>query len=230
MPYVWDHRIWWQTCGEMGNNEESSSYRPRWALRATSHTRLRARDHYTSSTLIGGKGGAGPSSLHTTAWGTNGVCECKMDVKSTWIPTWHQMDHVSCMVTKYAVQVRTCTLPVLVQRSRTKYNNWIKNDVHPIINRGCHTSFLPFSEVGEWRCGTLSLNGGGPILGECKVNQAAKADIIKTWRDKDLKRLENIIFYSKHNIVFVSLYLALYMNVVHVRTLSTYCTFVPRTW
>ena len=34
--------------------------------RATSHTRLRARDQYTSSTLIGGKGGAGPSSLlHT---------------------------------------------------------------------------------------------------------------------------------------------------------------------
>ena len=28
-------------------------------LRATSHMRLRARDHYTSSTLIGGKGGAG---------------------------------------------------------------------------------------------------------------------------------------------------------------------------
>ena len=28
-------------------------------------------------------------------WGTNGVCECKMDVKSTWIPIWHQMDHVS---------------------------------------------------------------------------------------------------------------------------------------
>ena len=30
---------------------------------------LRARDHYTSSTLIGGKGGAGPSSLHTTLEG-----------------------------------------------------------------------------------------------------------------------------------------------------------------
>ena len=28
------------------------------------------------------------------AWGTNGVCECKMDVKSTWILTWHRMDHV----------------------------------------------------------------------------------------------------------------------------------------
>ena len=38
-------------------------------FRATSHTRLRARDHYTSSTLIGGKGGAGPSSLHTTLEG-----------------------------------------------------------------------------------------------------------------------------------------------------------------
>jgi hypothetical protein len=29
------------------------------------------------------------------AWGINGVCECEMDVKSTWSPTWHQMDHVS---------------------------------------------------------------------------------------------------------------------------------------
>ena len=38
-------------------------------LRAISHTRLRARDHYTSSTLIGGTGGAGPSSLHTTLEG-----------------------------------------------------------------------------------------------------------------------------------------------------------------
>jgi hypothetical protein len=58
-------------------------------LRATSHMRLRACDHYTSSTLIGGKGGADPSLLQHFAWGTNGVCECKMDVKSTWIPTWH---------------------------------------------------------------------------------------------------------------------------------------------
>ena len=29
------------------------------------------------------------------AWGTNAVCKFKMDVKSTWIPTWHRMDHVS---------------------------------------------------------------------------------------------------------------------------------------
>jgi hypothetical protein len=34
-------------------------------LRVTSNMRLRARGHYTSSTLIGGKGRAGPSSLHT---------------------------------------------------------------------------------------------------------------------------------------------------------------------
>ena len=39
------------------------------SIRATSHMRLRARDQYTSSTLIGGKGGAGPSSLHTTLEG-----------------------------------------------------------------------------------------------------------------------------------------------------------------
>ena len=38
-------------------------------LRATSHTILRAHDQYTSSTLIGGKGGAGPSLLHTTLEG-----------------------------------------------------------------------------------------------------------------------------------------------------------------
>ena len=34
-------------------------------LSATSHTRLRARDHFISCALIGGKGGARPSLLHT---------------------------------------------------------------------------------------------------------------------------------------------------------------------
>ena len=64
-------------------------------VKATSHMRLRACDQYTSSTLIGVKAGAGPSSLHTTLKGpTEYVSECKMDVKSTWIPTWHPMDHV----------------------------------------------------------------------------------------------------------------------------------------
>ena len=64
--------------------------------RATSHTRLRARDHCTSNTLNRGKSGAGPSSLlHTTLEGpTEYISECEMDVKSTWVPTWHQMDQV----------------------------------------------------------------------------------------------------------------------------------------
>ena len=39
-------------------------------IRATSHMRLRACDHYTSSTLVSGKGGAGPSALHTTTEGS----------------------------------------------------------------------------------------------------------------------------------------------------------------
>ena len=65
-------------------------------FRATSHTRPRARDHHTSSALIGGKGGVGPSLLPSHhAWGTiEVISECKMDVKSTWIRTWHRMDHV----------------------------------------------------------------------------------------------------------------------------------------
>ena len=40
-----------------------------WLFRATSHTRLKARDHYIPSTLVGGKGRAGPSSLHSTLEG-----------------------------------------------------------------------------------------------------------------------------------------------------------------
>ena len=59
-----------------------------FTIRATSHTRLRACDHYISSTLIGGKGGPSPSSLHTTLEGPiEYISECKVDVKSTWIPT-----------------------------------------------------------------------------------------------------------------------------------------------
>ena len=55
--------------------------------RATSHTRLRARDHYTSSTLIGGKGGAGPSSIHTTLEGPMKY------VKARWMWSLHGFRH-----------------------------------------------------------------------------------------------------------------------------------------
>ena len=79
-----------------GEREDSHLLYHRLWLRATSHTRLSARDHYTSSTLIGGKGGAGSGLLHTMLEGpTEWVCECTMVVKSTWIPMWHRMEHVS---------------------------------------------------------------------------------------------------------------------------------------
>ena len=46
--------------------------------------------------LVGGKGRGGPTLLHTPLEGPiEYVGECKMDVNSTWIPTLHQMDHVS---------------------------------------------------------------------------------------------------------------------------------------
>ena len=66
-----------------------------FGLRATPHTRLRACDHYTSSTLLGGKRQSQSKFSSHCTWGTNGVCECRMGGKSTCIPTWHQMDHVS---------------------------------------------------------------------------------------------------------------------------------------
>jgi hypothetical protein len=67
-------------------------------VRANSHTRLRAHDYCTSSTLIGGKGGAGPSLLHTmlrdrqNMWMQNG-CKVYMDSymasnKSCFMVTW----------------------------------------------------------------------------------------------------------------------------------------------
>ena len=46
-------------------------------MRATSHTRLRALDHYTPSNIIGGVGGASPSSLTHYTWGANGVWDTR---------------------------------------------------------------------------------------------------------------------------------------------------------
>ena len=66
------------------------------ALRATSHMRLRARDHYTSSTLIGGQGKAGPRSFHTMLEGPTEYVNARwMWSLHAWMPTWHRMDHVS---------------------------------------------------------------------------------------------------------------------------------------
>ena len=68
---------------------------PSHRVRPTSHMRLRAHDRYTSSTLIGGKGGSGPSSLPTTLEGPQQYVNARWMVESTWIPTWHRMDHAS---------------------------------------------------------------------------------------------------------------------------------------
>ena len=57
-------------------------------VRATSHRRLRAHDHYTSSTLIGGEGGAGPSSLlHTMLKGPTEY------VNARWMLSLHGFPH-----------------------------------------------------------------------------------------------------------------------------------------
>jgi hypothetical protein len=57
-------------------------------LRATSYMRLRAHDHFISSTLIGGKGGAGPSSLlHTTLEGPTEY------VNARWMQSLHGFLH-----------------------------------------------------------------------------------------------------------------------------------------
>jgi hypothetical protein len=55
--------------------------------RATSHTTPRAHEHYTSSTLIGGKGGAGPSSLHITFGGPTEY------VNARWMKSLHALLH-----------------------------------------------------------------------------------------------------------------------------------------
>ena len=56
-------------------------------LRATSHTRLRARDHYTSSTLIGGKAQASPSLIYTMVEGQTEY------VNARWIQSLHGFLH-----------------------------------------------------------------------------------------------------------------------------------------
>ena len=55
--------------------------------RAASHTRLRARDHYTSSTVIIGKDGAGPGLLHTTLEGPTEY------VNARWMSSLHGFLH-----------------------------------------------------------------------------------------------------------------------------------------
>ena len=71
-----------------------------WALHFTSYlaslifpsSREKITHRESSCQSLHSEKGTPP--LSPGSGGTNGVCECKMDVKSTWILTWHRMDHV----------------------------------------------------------------------------------------------------------------------------------------
>ena len=86
-------------------------------------------------------------------WGTNGVCECKVDVKSMRIPTWHQMHHVPWSLGLFS-----------------KTTSWSKNSLtqnqrnHGILN--VHNRwFILFYHVWETRINKSSLKyafGWGP--------------------------------------------------------------------
>ena len=72
-----------------------------WILRATSHTELRAHNYYTRfKHSHWWKMRSWSKFASHYAWGTNGVCECKKDVKSTWILAWHKWimfhGHLDC--------------------------------------------------------------------------------------------------------------------------------------
>ena len=57
------YKVHGRVCGYLGTMLKVVG---RLGIRATSHSRLIAHDHYITSTLIGGKGGVAPSSFHTT--------------------------------------------------------------------------------------------------------------------------------------------------------------------
>ena len=86
--------------------EAHTSTHPAVSCRATSHTRdwepvtstLQALSLVEKAEPVQVR----IASLHTTLEGPCGVCECKMDVKSTWISMWHRMDHVSCSLALFS--------------------------------------------------------------------------------------------------------------------------------
>ena len=76
------------------------------ALMATSHTRLRARDHHTSSILIGGESGAGPSSRHTTLEGPTEYVNGWMDGKIYMVS--YMASSGSCFVVTWTILKNYC--------------------------------------------------------------------------------------------------------------------------
>ena len=133
-----------------------------WELRPTSHTRRPARDRCTSSTLIGWKRWSRPKfAASHYAWGTNGACQCTMDVMFTWIPTWHQMDHVSWSLgfhtligwkrwswSKFAASHYAWGTDGVCECEMDVKSTWI-----PTWHRMDHVSWSlgPFSKTTSWR-------------------------------------------------------------------------------
>ena len=90
----WD-RLWTLSFGLSQFHGHSSWLVCEVTLRTTSHTSLSARDHYTSSTLISGKGGAGPGWLRFLLGSHNfigmalGSCEVALRyVGVVWFVVW----------------------------------------------------------------------------------------------------------------------------------------------
>ena len=82
--------------GEAGPNQMKMWSSP--GLMVTSHTKLRTPDHFNSNTHWWKRRSRSKFASHY-AWGTNGVCECKMDVTSTW-DSYMTLNGSSFMVTR----------------------------------------------------------------------------------------------------------------------------------
>jgi len=104
-------------------------------LRATFHTRLRAHDHYTSSTLIGGKHGDGPSSLHTTLEGPTEF------VTARWMSSLHGFLHGIEWI-MFHNHLDYFKYPSLGDRPNTKLGD------HGILNNHNHWFFLIYHVWG----------------------------------------------------------------------------------
>ena len=68
---AWTAMSWMNSIGSLVHLNQcySSNSQPFMQVSSPCGLGLRSRDHYTSSTLIGGKGGTSPSSLHITLEG-----------------------------------------------------------------------------------------------------------------------------------------------------------------
>ena len=108
--HVYSHSLVMGPVGLDSSNDGTFSYVPNWVICKVKGDEtmglglLHTRDcePVTSSTLqalsLVEKGEPVQVRFTLHAWGTNGSCECKVDVKSTWIPKWHRMDHVAWSV------------------------------------------------------------------------------------------------------------------------------------